>query len=186
MDENLRDYLALSNKGKFAPKLSFAQRCAILYLSTQGADSYKLAETFGIDPRTVGRMVNPDSPRYKDVRDEFSRLGPEEFKAKYYTEAIHDKMQNFSKAFSEAVAKKSRERADKAARTQEGWHRIHRAFDNKEVRIEIRWQEEPGPGWYYRDIDSNWPEMWMLPDNEQPSTTSAEALRNVKKLYAEG
>lgn len=187
MDEDLIELIALSNKGKFAPKLNFAERCAVLHLSTQGVDNNKLSEIFNIDYRTVGRLVNPDSPRYKSVRDELYRLGPEEFGRTYYTESIHHRVRSFSKGLQDRINEKSRERADKAARTQEGWHRIYHTFDKKECRVEIRWQDlELGTGWFYRDLDSKWPDEWSFPDNEKPSTTSAEALRNVKKQYAEG
>ena len=61
--------------GKFAPKLTFQQQCAVwTFFHKFGISINVLAATYGIAPRTVSVLVNHRAKEYQRVKKEARRL----------------------------------------------------------------------------------------------------------------
>lgn len=148
-------FRSVANKGKFAPKLDYADRAAILSAYTNGVRRELLAAAFNVDRRTIGHIVNPTSSHYKDVRKEMKEMGPDDFTRKYLTE---DMAQRIGAAVTEQVQVEADPNApDKKKNKMAGLHTVKPAQCAYSHRIEIEWQDNTnhaGPGWYYRDLDS--------------------------------
>lgn len=153
------------NKGKFAAKLDYGERAAILSAYTNGVRRELLAAAFSVDRRTIGHIVNPTSVHYKDVRKEMKEMGPDDFTRKYLTE---DMAQKIGAAVTEQVQVEADPNApDKKKNKMAGLHTVKPSQCAYSHRIEIEWRESPGigsldgPGWYYRDLDSKDADMWL-------------------------
>lgn len=84
---------AFKDSQKFAAKLNFEKRCAILALERiSGVSRPVLAAAFGVNRGTVAYICNNSSPHYKDVRREYNELGRDAFERKYLTEEIIDRI----------------------------------------------------------------------------------------------
>src|SRR5580765_7209881 len=80
-----------SERNKFGPKLTYAQRCEVLALRHIGVRREVLAKMYGVDRRTITHIYNPDSPHYKNVRELEIGLGQEQFRNKYVSSELLDK-----------------------------------------------------------------------------------------------
>ena len=172
---------AFVNRGKFAAKLSFAQRCEILAFYHNGVSRQHLADAFGIDRRTVTHIQNAQSKHYRDVRAEYKKLGHDAFLRQYVTEAGALKIAKVveGKNLIEGVPRK-------AANKCRGAHNIKTEFMEHSHRIMIEWQDAGtiGPGWYYQDLDGPTPDQWFHNGADSTMTSNA-CLQAVKENITE-
>jgi hypothetical protein len=172
---------AFADRGRFAPKLDFAQRCEILALYKQGVGRKILADAFGIDRRTVTHIYNPASPHYKEVRAEFNRLGEEDFRNTYVTEGGAARV---ASAISIGEDEPSSNAEGRRYRKHAGVNMVKTEYTKFEHRIMIDWREHQTgteqPGWYYQDLDGDNPSMWLHNGPESMKTSQA-CLKAVKE-----
>lgn len=166
-----------NNSGKFASKLSFVQRCEILALSRKGCTREMLAKMYKIDRRTVTHIYNSQSAHYKNVREEELRLGRENFVKLYITDSVW----NAALAYLGNTEDKGN---NKAARNKMGIHNLRNAMCDYDHRVVIQWVEADGDkisvsGWYYKDLDGDWPGEWSHcgPGSMKTSTACYYAAR---------
>lgn len=84
MSELLQQFLdnspqVLQKNIKYAPKMSFADRCAALAAVRMGINKKLVALAFGVNVSTIEYVASPSSRHYKDVRKEYADLGHERF-----------------------------------------------------------------------------------------------------------
>lgn len=151
--------------GKFAPKLTFAQRCEVLALHRMGCTREVLAKMFHLDRRTVTHIQNPASPRYNNVREEEKRMGRENFIKKYVTEESQRKML--------AIMAETKEGNNRNAKGKQGIHTVQGPMCTFPHRVMIQWREVPEAGWYYQDLDSDFPKDWFTTGPESMKTSQA-------------
>ena len=185
---------------KFVAKLNRDERCAILALRISGVSVPQLAATFGVNRRTINKIVDSGSHKYQDVRDELHRLGNDDFIATYVTEAITTRLRE--SVVKPEVAQESYKDYDasssnranhpnKRAATNSGINNVKLPHHEYTHRIEIAWldantaEDDNGPfehpaGWYWRDLDSDTPERWQGDPEADSHLTSARALAHAK------
>lgn len=162
------------NAGKFAPKLSFTQRCEVLALFRCRCSRELLSKLYSVDRRTITHIYNPKSPHYKNVREEELRLGRDNFIKEYATADVT------AAAYNLATATKGEEN-NKNANKKRGIHELQNDMCKNPHRVMIQWvtpeeTEVKIAGWYYKDLDSEWPDDWFHGD--------AESLRTSQACYA--
>ena len=161
--------------GKFESKLTFGQRCEILALYRKGCTREALAKLYGVDRRTITHIHNVKSPRYKNVREEELRLGRENFLTKYL-------IPEMMKKAAEIVKPAEVPTHNKLANRMAGLHMLQNDMCSYTHRVDIKWvtpEEHPNvkiAGWYYRDLDSEWPDDWF-------TTQDPEALKTSQACY---
>jgi hypothetical protein len=163
---------AFTDRGKFAPKLNFQQRCEVLALYKQGVSRACLADVFNIDRRTVTHMHNPQSKHYRDVRAEYERLGHDEFCRTYITEN--------GTARINAVLNKAESALGQRANRNAGINMVGNDFTHHDHRVQIEWRDGAiGVGWYYQDVDGPAPSEWLHngPDSIRTSTDCLKAVK---------
>jgi DNA invertase Pin-like site-specific DNA recombinase len=187
------------NNPNFEAKMSFAERCSILALFRKGVSVRMLAAAFGVNRRTVTHITNPESTRYKAVRDREKAMGTEEFIAEYYTEAAVRKINDaagkpeLNQATSEydANAGDRLTSASKRATGNAGINTVKLAHHEFSHRIEVAWleantaEDDDGPfehpaGWYWRDLDGEQADRWQGDPDTGTHTTSAKAFNHAK------
>ena len=163
--------LAYSNSGKFAPKLDFTRRCEVLALHRAGITNEAIAAMYGIDRRTVVHIYTERSPHYKKVREEEIGLGRERFQATYLTQ------DNLTKALSYKEAKADQEVNNKYANRKAGVHAVKGLMCNHEHHVIIQWHGKNDygwvPGWYYQDLDGDFPDKWFSCGDESLKTSQS-------------
>jgi hypothetical protein len=170
--------IGASNKcrvGKYAPKLSFQQRCEVLGLYKLGYTRESLSRMYGVDRRTITHVYNQLSPHYKNVRVELLRMGQPEFLAKYITDEVRARAQSF-------VQKNKEDFTNKNANRKAGTHVVRNSMCKYDHRVIVGWveageQNVEVSGWYYRDLDSEWPDAWF-------TAGGPESLRNSQACYS--
>lgn len=182
--------------GKFAPKLSQQERCSILAASKYGVTRNVVAAAFDIDRRTVTHICSDNSPHYRSVRDEYSRLGHQDFFKLYLTPDVIKKV---NKAFHDpnVKAKTSHLRADQAARLSaqrqidgpnpkankhEGRQSIVATMHEGQMVVVVIWYGESidgETGWHFRAPR----EGEFTRQNDKALMTSAEALKEAKERF---
>ena len=161
---------------KFEAKLTFARRCEILALHRMGCTREALAELYGVDRRTITHIHNPKSPRYKNVREEELRLGRENFLTTYLDLDMLVKAAAFVQPVLDAKDENNR-----SANRKAGLHMAQNAMCDYVHRIIIQWVEKGTQehiqvsGWYYRDLDSEWPDQWSTPHGMPEATKTSNA-----------
>jgi len=149
---------------KFESKLSFGQRCEILALHRKGCTRESLAKLYGVDRRTITHIYNDKSPRYKNVREEELRLGRTNFLLKYLSVDMLEKAADFVKPVIEQKPDNN-----KKSNKMQGVHTVRNEYCDYDHRIVIQWVEKGAQdhiqvsGWYYKDLDSQWPDQWSSP-----------------------
>ena len=166
---------AFTQQGKFAPKFNFAQRCEIFAWNLHGISRKNLARAFGIDRRTASQICNPNAPVYKNVHEEFLRLGKEAFINKYVTEMGSEKIR-------EAIINRPTGPSQYANRRR-GVNMAKNAYCKYEHRINVEWlpNGEQGTGWYFQDLDGAFPEAWLT-EGEESRVSSDACLRAAKEV----
>jgi len=79
---------SIGGHGKFKPKLTFEERCGLFIASKLGIPDHQILAASGMNRSSVTRLLDGGGKAYKNVRDEYERLGEAEFRAKYYTEEM--------------------------------------------------------------------------------------------------
>jgi hypothetical protein len=182
--------------GKFEAKLNMHERCQILALRMAGMSLGAIAVTFGVNRRTVTHIQNPDSPRYRSVREARDAMGTDAFKAKYITQELVERVKaaaltaEAQDTYANTDAAKNihpNKRANRCAGIT--MHKgPHHAFTH---RIEIGWVEnEPGypNGWYHKLLDTGEPtdaENWGGDPDVKSHHTSASALQYARNYLDE-
>jgi hypothetical protein len=175
-NEEMNAYLVAVNTGrgllmgKFAAKLTFEQRCEILALHRKGCTRENLAKMFGIDRRTVTHIYNPQSPHYRNVREEEKRLGADNFFGKYVSQESMARMIAFGNEKGPDNNKSSNRKA--------GIHTVQGPMCKHMHRVRIEWKEAndhdiPVSGWYYNDLDSDFPDAWFQTGPDSLKTSQA-------------
>lgn len=185
--------------GRFAPKLSFADRCSILAAVTAGVPRQVVAVAFGVNRRTITHIANRYSPSYKSVRDEYDRLGEQEFGAVYLTAAVREKLA-IARKHSDVNKSGERLRADQAAKLsaqkqasgpnekadkRKGSHTIKCAATETVHEFNIDWLAHPSngvEGWYFQqpEIDDFWS---ANPATGEPFLTSQDAYTYIEREH---
>jgi hypothetical protein len=163
-----------NNMGKFASKLSFTQRCEILALHRRGCTRELLSKLYKVDRRTITHIYNGQSPHYRNVREEELRLGRNNFIDNYLTLDVQNA------AFAYFGEKRDEPHVNnKAANKRQGVHNMQNDMCDYAHRVIIGWVE-PGiqeditvAGWYYKDLDSEWPDSWFHCGPESLRTSQA-------------
>lgn len=156
--------------GKFAPKMSFDQRCELLALYRKGYTREALAKLYGVDRRTVTHIHNAQSSHYRNVREEELRLGRENFLEKYITADSMAKVMELAAVESEVN--------NKQAKGKQGIHTVQGPMCKYPHRVRIEWKEANDKdiltsGWYYNDMDSDFPDGWFHTGPESMKTSQA-------------
>ena len=155
------------NNGKYVPKLNHEQRCQVLALYRTGITREALSDMFGINTRTVGHIYSPDSPHYRNVKEEEKMMGRERFIEKYMTDELLSRAMSYRQKMELQTEKNNRYAIGKA-----GVHIVRPAQCINEHRIIISWRDDlDPPGWYYQDRDSEIPDAWLRSEPESMKTS---------------
>lgn len=150
--------------GKFAPKLNDDERCAILALVKSGLRRERVAAAYGLDRRTVGHIANPQSPRYKEIRNKYKAMGHDDFVKEYLTEEVALKIASLP-ADETTAPKMDTSAPSPRANRLAGSHKVKPEQCEYEHRLEIKYckagEETEFEGWHFRDLDSKNPESWF-------------------------
>lgn len=168
-----------SNNGKFSAKLSFEQRCEILALHRKGCTRELLSRAYSVDRRTITHIYNPASPHYKNVREEEANLGRDRFIAKYITSSVWEHALSLVKDEVHAAVNNPN------ARGKAGVHNMQNDYCDRAHRVIIGWvnanpdENVQVSGWYYKDLDSEWPNDWFNcgPDSLRTSQAAFTAAQ---------
>jgi hypothetical protein len=174
--EELLEFLKAKNAeiSKFAPKLTFDQRCEILALRHAGVRREVLANMYGVDRRTITHIYNPFSPHYKNVRELEIGMGKEQFRDKFADTEL------LNKALANSVVEGGNNRyANKRA----GVNIMRGPMCNYDHRVIIEWRTPENTrgiteeGWCYRDMDSDSPDDWFV-------AAGSDSMKNSQACYA--
>lgn len=167
--------LRSNTSDKFAPKLTFEQRCEVLALFRKGFSRELLSKLYRIDRRTITHIHNAKSTHYKNVREEEKRMGTANFMEKYLTPGV-------IKVVLVARGEKQPDAVNnKNANKKRGIHGLRNDFCDNDHRVIIKWVEPSEQadvevaGWYYKDLDSEWPDMWLH--------SGPESMKNSQACY---
>ena len=159
---------------KFAPKLTFHQRCEILALRRKGCTRESLAHIYNVDVRTVTHIYNEHSPRYKNVREEELTLGRDNFILKYLNPELLVKAASL-------LQPEEKEENNKRSNGKAGIHTVRNEYCDYDHRVIIQWIERGEQehvqvsGWYYKDLDSEWPDQWSTPFGVDDALKTSQA-----------
>jgi len=158
---------------KFMAKLSFDQRCEILALRHLGVRRDVLSKMYNVDRRTITHIYNPMSPHYKNVRAEEAGVGREAFRNTYVSNEL------LAIALEQSAPKE--EGNNKEANRMAGLHTVQGKNCTYAHRVYINWIEAGQhkievSGWYYRDVDSDFPEDWF-------TAGDADSLKSSRACY---
>lgn len=193
--EDIRSMRQEPYDGRFAPKLTHPDRCGILASVVAGFPREAVAHAFGVNRRTVTHICNRSSPSYKNVRDEYDRLGHAEFLRTFLTDPVRNKVKE---ALSSPEAQKSttRLRADQAAKLSakrqevgpdakaakhNGSHSIKCRSTETVHLFNIAFTTHPATGiegWFFQQPEID--EFWNAnPITGQPFLSSSEAYNYI-------
>jgi hypothetical protein len=166
----------VGNRDRYAPKLGFEERCEVLALYRKGFSRETIARAYNINRRTVTHIHNIASSHYHNVREEEKRLGTENFKAKYITHDVAQRVAEF------AVEEQEEKGNNKYANRLAGTHLVQGPMCNYKHRVIIDWVEAgvqniEKSGWYYRDLDGDMPNAWFTVGDGENLKTSMAAYK---------
>jgi hypothetical protein len=75
-------------QGKWAPKLTFEERCGYYFAYTTGISKEAIAAVSGLNRGTVTRLVNRRYRAYAGVHQKYDELGADAFREAYYSPAL--------------------------------------------------------------------------------------------------
>ena len=78
--------------GKYAPKLTFEERCGFYYASVIGTPRDWIELASGLNRGTVVRLTNRKYRAYAGIHRKFDELGQDAFREAYWTKAIQDRL----------------------------------------------------------------------------------------------
>lgn len=159
-----------ANSGRFAPVLSYDQRCAALALVHSNVVRSVIAAAFGVNRRTISHIANESSIHYRDVRAEYKSMGHEAFLKKYLRE-------EHVQAVARAASKSAAAHPDVSARANKfaGMHTVKPEQCSYSHRIEIAYftDQPDGAGWYFRDLESVDRDTWLHNGEDSRRTSQA-------------
>lgn len=177
-DENLAVIsLQFVNRNKFAPKMTRNERCQVLALYHAGFGRDVLARMYKVDRRTIAHVYSVNSPHYKNIREERIGIGDEAFRNMYLTPDVIQKAKEF---LTDDVKPEAN---NPHANRKQGIHVVRPEQCTYDHRISIQWLEAGThegvnvSGWYYRDLDSDFPEGWF-------TAGGADSLKNSQACYS--
>lgn len=161
------------DKNKFAAKLNNTQRCEILALYYKGFRRDTLAKMYGVDRRTITHIYTSHSPHYKNVRNERTGIGSEQFESKYLTDDLIGRAMSF---YHEVI--NSDNKNNPHASAKRGLHVVQGKNCEYAHRVIISWREADEDqiivsGWYYQDLDGDSPTLWFSVSDESMKTSMA-------------
>ena len=185
-----------SRNSKFAPKLTFTERCEAFALAKSGdLDRRQIAAAYGINRATLAYMLNQHGPHYKDVRREYAEYGHDRFLKKYITPNVIERYAASKKklevALSDDELKAARSEGamstapNKTATKHAGPFHFSMPNENQQILGVVVWSDSPGrgpyafgpkesvdrpPGWYVQ-VD----EWSQLVGSEEHRLTSTSA-----------
>ena len=148
--ENLEKMLA-ETPASMSARLSFPDQCAAFYALFRGFKPGLVAKVFGTTPTAMSVLKHciRDPRRYRHVKDEFYKLGPEEFGEKYYTDDIDARLSRFrAKAEKSDDLMRGRGPNATADKFQGLWLIVDEQGD--EHTVEVLWID--GEGWRHREF----------------------------------
>jgi hypothetical protein len=194
-----------AENSKYAPKMTFEERCQALAAYKAGIVKQYIATTFGINVSTLGYIIQPHSKLYRKVRKEYEDLGHERFLAQYYTSSVRERIERATHDWKATIPAKDYDSVkqrfeptgepDPRARKMEGRHTM--AWQSVgTVYIAIAYVDAPipanttpdvdterAPGWYvYLDPKSPAYADWMhegpfgLEEDRRTSTSAYEGF----------
>jgi hypothetical protein len=157
---------------RFAPKLDFRRNCEILGLTRLGYTRESVAKIYGVGIRTVSLIRSDLSTRYRRVREEERMMGRDNFIKHYVTPSV------IAAATEATKAPDSKKPNNRSANSKVGMHIVQGPACTYKHRVEIRWLEPhkyqvDEEGWYYRDLDSDYPNDWFHTGVESMRTSFA-------------
>lgn len=164
---------------KFAPKLTFEQRCFALLLAIEGASWPNVAKFYGVHRRTVETIET--GPAYKNVRDSFNRLGLDKFKKEFWNEEWYEAFKKYladkdNTVLGSSTAKQTTDpdaanwHPNKGATAKNGTHRVLDGTTKEQRTVVIEFRGALAgvkPGWYWSVKDHG--------ESGRPYATSQEA-----------
>jgi hypothetical protein len=78
--------------GKYAPKLTFEQRCGYYFAFLMGTPRPIIVLASGLNRGTVVRLTNRKYRAYDEVHLKFDELGQDVFRERYWTQDIQDRL----------------------------------------------------------------------------------------------
>lgn len=186
---------------KYAPKLSFVERCQVLALMLSNLDRRIVGAAYGINRGTVSYIVNEASPHYKDVRRELKDHGLDRFLAKYLTPVALERYAGAKNdqqtLYSDDELRRAKEKgelpgqeANPKAVKSEGvfWFTGMWGLQVGTYKAEVKWTDEPGPdpadflsetprtpGWYIHVKDAEDDNTFYIAGSAADSKTSTSA-----------
>lgn len=191
---------ALKQSSEFKPKLTYADRCAVLALINKNVSVRVIAAAFDINRRTVTHLRN-GFRGYKKMHDECSSMGKEAFEKKYLTEdhiarinataddpALEQSYSDYDSTSGDRTQAPSRRSSGMA-----GINFLKHPSDEISHRIEIAWleantaEDASGPfehpaGWYWRDLDS-YDKYWNGNPDENSHVSSQKAFNHARSEF---
>jgi hypothetical protein len=128
---------------------------------------------YNIDRRTVTHICNPLSTHYKAVREMETGLGADRFRETYLNDTIINKALAFRQETEQAP-----ETNNKLAKGKAGVHVVRGKLCEHDHRVIIAWKNNDDPqievaGWYYKDLDGDFPDNWFCTGDESLKTSNA-------------
>jgi hypothetical protein len=162
------------DKNKFAPKMTRDQRCQVLALFRMGIKPEVLGKMYKVDRRTITHIYTEMSPHYKAIRAEEAAIGRAAFNGKYLTYDIINTALSFNHDISKTAVINN-----KYAKGKAGIHSVNGKHCTYTHRVIVAWHE-PNPelnieieGWYYKDLDGDFPDGWFSVGDESMRTSMA-------------
>ena len=167
---NVKSAVYKLTSNKYAAKLSPANHCEILALYRMGYDASALAKAYNIDRKTVTHIYNPSSKKYKLAKQQEIRMGTPALIKVYVTDLVINHINTFQAA--PGITN------HKVANKKEGMHLMQNSACTFKHRVEIRWCEPEFhgvevAGWYYKDLDSEFPDSWLRGKDEDMRDSQA-------------
>lgn len=152
---------------KFSPKLNMTKHCEILALYRMGYNADLLAKAYNIDRKTVTHMYNPQSNKYKGVKKQEKEMGTDSLIRVYVTDEVRLRVDSFRAHVQEVGNNKS-------ANLKSGVHVVQGQKCEFKHRVEIAWRDDMEvAGWYYKDMDGDFPNDWIRGDDESMKNSQA-------------
>lgn len=174
---------------QFSPKYDFEGRCAMAASLLSGFSTSQVAAAFGVNRRTVTKILPRASKYYRPIRDEIDRLGRVDFVGKYFTDSTLERLQ---KAATDPTIKMTYREADEAqtaatrgpnprATSNQGVALLN--HESKTYRVDVQWRDDTSEGWYFCMLDVEGLEnAWLgTGDEGNPFITSQAAINAAKR-----
>ena len=166
--------LAQGLQPKNSARLSFTDLCAAFALVKRGFPQSLVAQVFGVTPAAISKLASAETNprRYANVAAELQRLGWDEFREKYITNEIIERLQRFRvEAPLTSDLRRGRGPNPAADKSAGAWELT--AGNGEIQHLEVFWRD--GAGWTWRHLGEGWITQ------QEPCLTSLKAR---EQLYA--